>query len=560
MEIVLIILGMMVLLSIKGVIDNKNRKRRLLTRLEQSWGKLPVQEYTEEKFNSLEYYYNHRYKANKSGFYLDEITWNDLNLNQLFFRLNATGSAMGEEYLWALLHEPNLNAESLQERERLMGFFKTNPDTRLKLQFAFASIGKNKKLSVFEYMDRINNVKREKNIIHYAVLGVFVLSIGLLLTGIPYAGFLLIGGVVYNILTYYRRKGEISSYFSVMSYLIRMIEHAEKIAAENSEELLQPYCDKMTGCTSKLKKLKKGAYVVAPENPTGDIMSFLMDYVRILFHTDLIRFNSMLEVFFENKDDIIEIFEIIGLLDAMCATASFRESLPYYSTPEFVPEICYHAEGLYHPFLEEPVPADISTTQSVLVTGSNASGKSTFIKAAAMNSIMAQTIHTICAKTYRAPFYKTMTSMALTDNLFGNESYYIVEIKSLQRILNETKKEIPVLGFIDEVLRGTNTVERIAASSEILGEMARSNALMFAATHDIELTYMLESSYSNYHFEEQIAENEILFDYKLKSGRAMTQNAIALLGMLGYPEAIIKNAKETAVQFLSTGEWRKVKE
>lgn len=148
--------------------------------------------------------------------------------------------------------------------------------------------------------------------------------------------------------------------------------------------------------------------------------------------------------------------------------------------------------------------------------------------------------------------------MALTDNLFGNESYYIVEIKSLKRILDAIEDDVPVLCFVDEVLRGTNTIERIAASSRILHSVANANALMFAATHDIELTYMLKKSFENYHFEEQVLDNKVLFDYQLKKGRATSQNAIALLGMLGYPEEIIKNARATAAHFLDKGEWETI--
>ena len=158
----------------------------------------------------------------------------------------------------------------------------------------------------------------------------------------------------------------------------------------------------------------------------------------------------------------------------------------------------------------------IDVNGSFLLSGENASGKSTFIKAAALNAILAQTIHTVCAKSYQASFFKVFTSMALTDNLFESESYYIVEIKSLKRILDAIEDNIPVLCFVDEVLRGTNTVERIAASSRILHSVANANALMFAATHDIELTYMLENSFENYHFEEKVLENQVLFDYQLK--------------------------------------------
>ena len=82
--------------------------------------------------------------------------------------------------------------------------------------------------------------------------------------------------------------------------------------------------------------------------------------------------------------------------------------------------------------------------------------------------------------------------------------------------------------FVDEVLRGTNTVERIAASSEILKSVNAGKALVFAATHDIELTTLLSGQYDNYHFQEKVTDNEVIFDFKLYSGPATTRNAIKL--------------------------------
>ena len=561
MEIILIFLILMIVLSIKGIFDKRNHKKRLVESLMKHWGTPPNNEYTSEKFISLQYYYKNRYskKENtKEHFFVDDITWNDLSMDDLFSLLNATNCSMGEEYLWAILHDLKFEKEALEEREALISFFEKNEIERLKLQTAFAMIGKNKRISVYEYMDRIDTVKKESNVKHFALLGGIIISVCLLFILPSVAGFLLLFLLAYNIISYYNRKSEIAPYFSAISYLIRMLEHGESLSKEHHASVLEPYYQILQKNSSDLKNFRKGAPVVSSENPTGDMMSFFLDYIRILFHTDLIRFNLMLTEFFKKREQIVEVFEIVGLLDSMCAIASFRAMLPVYCIPEFSSERKYHAKELYHPFLKEPVPASMITKNSVLITGSNASGKSTFIKSAAMNAILAQTIHTVCAKEYQSSFFKVMTSMALTDNLFTNESYYIAEIKSLQRILQETNGTIPVLGFVDEVLRGTNTVERIAASSQILASLSQSNALMFAATHDIELTFMLEDLFENYHFEEQIKDKEILFDYKLKTGRATTQNAIALLRLLGYPEDITKKAKDTATTFLLEGEWKKV--
>ena len=146
--------------------------------------------------------------------------------------------------------------------------------------------------------------------------------------------------------------------------------------------------------------------------------------------------------------------------------------------------------------------------------------------------------------------------MALKDNIQSSESYFIVEIKSLKRILDAVNQDkTPVLCFVDEVLRGTNTVERIAASSRILQSFADSGVMCFAATHDIELTHMLEHLYSNYHFKEDVKDNDVIFNYRLYEGRAVSRNAIKLLGVLGYDENVITKADETAKRFLDTGVW-----
>ena len=142
--------------------------------------------------------------------------------------------------------------------------------------------------------------------------------------------------------------------------------------------------------------------------------------------------------------------------------------------------------------------------KNTLVTGSNASGKSTFIKAVAVNAVLAQTIMTCWAARFHMPRAQVLSSMALRDNVQGGESYFIVEIKSLKRILEALRTDAPTLIFIDEILRGTNTVERIAASTALLTYLQEQNALCLAATHDMELTRLLPG-YRQVHFREEIA-------------------------------------------------------
>ena len=149
--------------------------------------------------------------------------------------------------------------------------------------------------------------------------------------------------------------------------------------------------------------------------------------------------------------------------------------------------------------------------------------------------------------------------MSLKDDLISGQSYYMVEIRAVKRILDQVRlageEHGCVLCFVDEVLRGTNTLERIAASAEILSWLAGANAMCFAATHDIELTHILEENYSNYHFQEYVKENEVLFDYKLYPGRAVSKNAIKLLRMLGYDEGMTEHAEARVKHFEESGNW-----
>jgi DNA mismatch repair ATPase MutS len=145
--------------------------------------------------------------------------------------------------------------------------------------------------------------------------------------------------------------------------------------------------------------------------------------------------------------------------------------------------------------------------------------------------------------------------MAISDNLLAEESYFISEIKSIKRILDADTLGQPILCLIDEILRGTNTIERIAASSELLVYIAKRGMLCIAATHDIELCSML-GDYDMKHFEETIeAGGNISFDYKIKKGPATSRNAIKLLDSMGFGKELVNRANDKANRYTNNGKW-----
>ena len=221
---------------------------------------------------------------------------------------------------------------------------------------------------------------------------------------------------------------------------------------------------------------------------------------------------------------------------------------------------------------------NIQTRRPVLLTGSNASGKSTFLKAVAICALLGQSIGICPAAVYEGEHFRIYSSMALRDSIESSESYFMVEIRSLKRILDaatigsgahgsvlsepdgnrtdDEQKAGRVLCFVDEVLRGTNTIERISASTEIMKTLSEAGALLFAATHDIELTRLLQESFDNYHFEEELTGGDVHFSYEIKRGPATTRNAIRLLGDVGFAQSITQKAQERAETFERTGIWK----
>ena len=553
----LTIFGIIALIMLNGLYNERKKQANFVKWLRENYGVLRErEEYRPEELEKISRYYR---AHGADRFQIDDITWNDLGMDQVFAQMNHTYSAAGEEYLYYLLRTPTQDTEQMGKFESQICFFSQNSEKRVQYQTLFAQIGKTGKYSIYDYLDYLGGLGERSSRKHY--LGDLAIAFSLLfmLFGSVQAGvILLVAAISHNIIAYFKTKNEIDPYITSFGYILRMIKNVgemEKLpVAAFAQEL-----EELGECRRKMGKFRSGSYILmspARMGASGNPLEILLDYMRMVFHLDLIKFNGMLAEVRKNSASIDRMITLTGYMEAVIAIGCYRASLETWCLPEWGAEKGLTLENGYHPLIQNPVKNSIMAKQGVLLTGSNASGKSTFLKTVALNAILAQTIHTCLADRYRAGVYRIMSSMTLRDDLAGGDSYYIVEIKSLKRILNHSADGgNPVLCFVDEVLRGTNTVERIAASTQILRSLAGRNVLCFAATHDIELTHLEEDVYANYHFEEEVEGVDVVFNYRLKKGRATTRNAIKLLGVMGYEEGIIREAERMAEQFLRTGTW-----
>jgi DNA mismatch repair ATPase MutS len=531
-------------------------KKDFIDKVKSHWGKRPTRDYSYEQLESIKRY---SLAKRKEEFHIDDITWNDLDMNSIFKLMNNTNSSIGEQYLYHMLRTPQFDKEVLLERKRIIDFFERNEKERIELQCIYGEIGRTGNYSLSDYIYNLADLQMKSNLKEYSMLVLGILSIIAALTLPTYGVLIFVGVVIVNISQYYRKKGEVEPYFVSIAYINRLLNGADSFVKASPNEI-NVYVNRVRQVKKEFKTYKRHAKFVSGKQPTGDVFEVLFDYVKMFFHIDLIKFNYVLAEVKNKIDSIDELIEILGSMEAYIAIASFRGVIDYYSIPDLYEDKSARIKinDVYHPLITNPVVNSVEEEKSILITGSNASGKSTFLKTIAINAILAQTIYMTMAKKYHANFYRIYSSMALNDNLMSNESYYIVEIKSLKRILDTTKDDTPILCFIDEVLRGTNTIERIAASTQILNSLNQEHVMCFAATHDIELTHILEDIFSNYHFEEEVKDNDILFSYELKNGRATSRNAIKLLNIIGYEKEIIDKAEMSATYFMKNNRWEKL--
>lgn len=552
---VVVMAGVILLFMAREFWNYKKSEKEFVQGLYDKYGVLPQREYKPGQLDVISRYF----VKHKEGFCIDDITWNDLNMDEVFMKMNYTYSAAGEEYLYYTLRKPCMDEAEFLRREKIIDFFSKHPDERAAYQFIYSKLGRTGKFSIYDYLEYLDDLGERSNRSHYAALILVVVSIGILFVHIPLGLLSLVCVLIYNNITYFKAKNEIDPYITSFAYIFRILKTVKKLQEHKVEVLEEEFAD-LKKESGAMLGFEAGSFLIMSGgrmSGSGSPLDILLDFIRMGFHLDLIKFNQMLSEVRKHISDIDHMITILGKIETMIAIGAYRKSLDHYCIPEFSGKTVINAEGLYHPLLENPVKNDIESECSVLITGSNASGKSTFLKTVALNVIFAQTIHTCLAEHYTGAMFRVVSSMSLRDDVQGGESYYMVEIRALKRIMDMISKEgAPVLCFVDEVLRGTNTVERIAASTQILRSMSTHNCMCFAATHDIELTYLLENVYSNYHFSEDIEENDIIFSYKIINGRAQTRNAIKLLGIMGFSSDIINEAEAMAGNFSETGVWQ----
>ena len=271
-----------------------------------------------------------------------------------------------------------------------------------------------------------------------------------------------------------------------------------------------------------------------------NILVFII--LNTFFLWDVRQTNSLNKWKNKNALFVPEWFTILANTEVINTLATLTFNHPDWIFPVISNEhFTLSGEEIGHPLIDDKKRVDNSfytkgTGKISIITGSNMAGKSTFLRSIAVNLVLAQTGAPVCAKSFTFSPVNLYSSMRISDNLAENTSTFYAELKKLKSIIDQVKKHEKVFILLDEILRGTNSLDRHTGSEALIKQLIREDAVAVIATHDVELASLknqYDNAISNYHFDVQVEGEELYFDYKLNNGVCRSMNASILMKKIG---------------------------
>ena len=471
----------------------------------------------------------------------------DLDLfgkGSLYQYLNRTSTLKGSALLAGMLTAEPENPGIIQQRQGIIG------DLRERIGFrqTFTARG-----SMFkEREDDLPGIRKWLSVNAYIVrhrwlfvvaLGISAIALGIIVYGMlnPGAFWYLVPLLLFNwtmLSPFLVRTNQYQQTISRKHELLEGFAQLLKIMADTGfdhPDLLE----KRTKAREGMREVKKLSRLL---NVFDQRLNMLLGVVfNGLFLFDFIMLFLLEKWKQRNREKIMDWIGITGWADALISLSGFAYNHPDFGVPEVTedPEFM-EMKGLGHPLIspEKRVVNDLTIHEEkvVIITGANMAGKSTFLRSLGINTILAYTGCPVCATHFRTGFMGLYSSMRTADSLADEESYFLAEIRKLQKIVQRMETGTPMLILLDEVLKGTNTTDKKRGSVGLIKRSLPFPIRCFIATHDLSLGEMEKEKPGqvvNYCFESYIKGLELEFDYTIRKGIATNMNASFLMKQMG---------------------------
>jgi MutS-like protein len=508
-----------------------------LNEFRSRWGTLAQDEYRD--FVSIRALFDFTKDADHRNSVGDNV-WIDLELDQVFAQIDTCIGPIGKQSLYRQLRLYETDETLLSNNFRSYQRLQHDNDFREKLQISLSPLSRPHFYMLTDLLfGELPDKPRHPGLIYLMSVASIITLVAmlwysaLLFIAVPLVATNFVIAIALSDRLYYYSRG-----YSTVNTLLSV---ARSLGAEVTDSTV-PQLSYLQNNSTQIERLRRGfrAVSISRQGGTG-ALELVFYWLNLICLLDIVLFLRSIDRLAQQRHRIIEVYNQIAFLDAAISISNYMETKSTFCNPVFSRQGQIDFVDVFHPLVEEPVANSLKLTRSsALITGSNMAGKTTMIKTVGINMVLAQTLWMVHAKEATISKLRVSTSIKREDSLSTGKSYYFVEIEQLLTHLRLAKSGNNNIFLLDEIYRGTNTVERISASVAVLESLANSN-LVLVTTHDIELQDLL-SNYEMFHFREN-ADASNLFSYKIQDGPCTTRNAIELLKILGYPREVTDRAE-----------------
>lgn len=474
---------------------------------------------------------------------------NDLDVfgrNSLFQMINSTRTKFGRKKLAEILMLKNLPDKStILESQEAVEELSKKIDWRQRLEVKSA-IKKSGNKSIEELLVWANSEVKEKNslkVIPYFFIFITFISIILVLLKIIPFSFLILNFIINYavvkaltrnlqevILLFDNHKKDIEAYTNILE-LIEKEKFESKLLIKLKYKLAN---NTNISAYNEMKALKNLVDWLGDSSKNAYYL-----ILNVLFLTDTFILRNIENWKKENGKYFEEWLSIMGEIEALCSISNISFDFEEWTYPEISERKELEGIEIAHPMLGKRAISNSfklnNNSKAALITGSNMSGKSTFLRTIGLNLLLSY----IGAKTYSKGFkcgiFNIYTCMRTTDNLEESISSFYAEILRIKILIDAAKRGERVFFLLDEIFKGTNSKDRHEGARVLINQLVENGSIGLVSTHDLELCDLEKTKdwIRNYNFQEYYKDNKIYFDYKLREGRSKTQNAVHLMKLAG---------------------------
>jgi hypothetical protein len=509
-------------------------KHRPIDQIRASWGR----EGSKDPWLSTKLFDLTRSAAADS---VDDRTWIDLEFERLFSSVDSTLTRLGSQCLYHKLRIYRDDPGELENDYAAYQVLRRDTALREQLQLSLWPLRSDEALTCESLFGQLPANPRSTGLVLLMSVASLLVFAATILN--PALAWLLGAIVLCNLFIMAFLRHDIHETFLATAGLGRMISAAARLArVDATAPVSQPA--RLNAIFSETQDLR-GSFRWFLADRSNDLVASFYFWLDLLFLADHVAAVLVARNLRRHRDMLAQVFLLVGSIDADIAIASWLQRIPAHCRPAITTGKTIEFIDGFHPLLAAPIANSIALRgQSALVVGTNMAGKTTFIKMVGTNIILGRTLGVCFAATAVVPRSNVMALIRAEHSIESGKSHFFAELERILSFVQRAELDGRGVFVIDELFRGTNTPERVAAGKAVL-ESLGAHAQVLVTTHDIELQHLLGPTFVTFHFVEDPDLPEV-FDYRLHPGISTSKNAIKLLEKVGFPAAIVREARRLA--------------